>query len=58
MCEDVFKNIIPDDTENLKDFFQYHLGGKAEVKDYIEHVGRYGFFSPYERNLRIKIFEN
>ena len=57
MCEVVFKHGIPYDTESLKNFFHNYMGDNDEIPDYIDFIKKHGFYNPYERNLRIQIWE-
>ena len=44
--------ITPD---RLTTLFRYYLGGNGTLKEYIDHIMEYGFFTPYSRNLGIHI---
>lgn len=35
----------------------FYMGGEYSLEGYIEHIKEYGFYTPYQRNLRIKIEE-
>lgn len=57
MCSTVFKCGVPVDTKSLKHFFHKNMGGEEEIKVYIDHIRKHGFYNPYERNLRILLIE-
>ena len=60
MCEFVIKPAVPRERESLLRFFRTNMGGGAdtEIKAYIEHIRKHGFYNPYERNLRIEITDD
>ena len=39
----------------LTDLFKYYLGGNGTLKEYMDHILEYGFFTPYDINLRMKV---
>lgn len=58
MCKDVFKGNIPINKEELTKFFVENLGKNGNIEGYINHINKFGFFTPYERNLKIKILND
>lgn len=43
---------------NYNDFeslMQKYMGGTYDLKEYLNHIKQYGFYTPYRPNLRIKI---
>lgn len=32
-----------------------YMGGNFTMEEYIEHIKKHGFYTPYKRNLRIRI---
>ena len=57
MCDFVIKPAIPNNNESLIRFFHTNMGGNNDIKAYIDHICKYGFYNPYERNLRISMSE-
>lgn len=43
------------DGEGLREFFQYYMDGDLTIKGYIDHIEKYGFYTPYHPNLGIVI---
>ena len=50
---------IPDaktiNYDRLEGILKYYMGGKYNMEIYIDHIKKNGFYTPYKRNLRIKI---
>ena len=39
----------------LTNLFKYYLGGDGTLKEYMDHILKHGFFTPYDINLRMKV---
>lgn len=44
-------------TEHFLTMLRFYMGGEFSIKEYIEHIKKYGFYSPYQPNLRVFIEE-
>lgn len=40
---------------NFHELLKHYMGGDFSVKEYINHIIEYGFYSPYQKNMDIVI---
>lgn len=58
IADDLFgANYISLNVHSLLSFFNHYMGGNLELKEYINHIIKKGFYTPYQSGLNIFVEE-